>query len=666
MNRQAVITLEGDELVIDLPNAVFRILVPPTISVYGPRGFPRRVDLDSYGGRVTIEDEVWGEFISYQEKGDGNPETLQEAAEISETRGYARSTFENDYGMAGPACTDTPARGRSPISRAKKNGTATQLRRKAQRTKSQDALFTPEYSPQHTFNEAKPRNTFTSAPQSYRHGPPEVPIMNISLKAMTARDRYRTPTPEQGSSISNTPASRSSDRQVKDLGRIDPKRWTRSSVVEKRRRMSGSESRTALFRFNSHNRIYGTQPLDVKYKGTAGLVQSTVGSVSDANETSIDNDTASTEPNEELSPARVKSKKHASEDTRARTPLDIIRNGRQNDGKRTSSKKLAPLTPKLSAMSRDNEVETSPTCTAWVIEKCDRLKRRKEITAPRKPKYHGTAKIDSNIANREAKHRKSECADPKTSTVTLKNSSRKDDQCKEPELKPLPLVSAKENTPKKSQGNTTENQRQNSKPASSITIDVPSASRRPQIQVQDDRNERSAPSPHAARKENKRPATSPITKEHPSSCTLQLKPTNSTASDTSPSAKHPKHHRKENHYTNPICIGTMTFDASATHAPPPLPSPLKALLSPTKEHHLKTSQIPTPLPITRQPQYPTHSDRSNEKPTCTTIQVNMNGNQDGKQSSVPTPSPTKQRIPTGPKNPPTGPKNPGVWYTRPR
>ncbi|KAI4188251.1 MAG: hypothetical protein L6R41_002249 [Letrouitia leprolyta] len=692
MGRQAVITIDEDLLVIDLPNAVLQILVPSSVSLNSAYNFPQRVDLNSNGGRVAVKDENWREFISYEEKSQWTLGGLQELAEISETREYTKYAVKDDFGIMRTAYTEPPARGRSPTSRVRNSGIATQLQGKSQSAKSQDALFTPEYSPQKDVDKPMSRDFPTAQPKTYRYGPPEVPIRNTGLKAMTARDRYNTPTPERGSSVSSTPGSRFSDRKIKDLGKIDPKKWVRQSVVAKRRRMSGSEPKAALFRFNSHDRVPGTQPLDTKYKGMAGYCQTTLGNTSEADESTVDNDTASNELCYKSSPTKQVLQKRNNEGTRPKTSHNITKNDTRRDGQPTN--RIRPVSPQLPDNSSDTETQTFPITTKCSTQKADKLKRRQKITPPR-VKGHSNANFQPDVATSKANRRTSEGIANTASAATSKCTIQKDDKSKNLGLKPLPLPKTEGKSPEKLRSATPITQPQRSKLAPNKERNSLPASKAPANQNHNQRDGGQSSNVFAMRKENKRPTASPITKEHPSSINQQhkfLAPASSKGLCASPISKTPKYRKKDVHYKHLICIGTMTIDGSNIDAPSPplsraktIPSPMKGYYSkacqiqvssptteqlqnptndsqnenhfapkgkkrpaptpsPTEEHHSKARQTQISMPGTEHAQIPTQDPRGEETSTAALV------NRDGKKRSTPTPFPTKEQYPTSPRD----------------
>ncbi|KAL8999452.1 MAG: hypothetical protein Q9188_005879 [Gyalolechia gomerana] len=625
MDRQAVITLEGDILVIDLPNAVLRLLLPSSISVYGAHLFPRHVDLDRHRGRISVEDVDDGEFISYEEKGEWTMRGLQEAAEISQSRRNVGTALEDGYGIAGTECTDTPVRGRSPTSRARNSGREPADQEEPDHEKSESLVFTtPRDSPQIHNDKRKASEVPSPEPLRRASGPIEVPVWNTSQKAMRASERYdpdlpgQTTTPpwKQTRRLSSTPGSRSSDRFVKGTGTITPQEmsWKRRrvSITSTQRSLSSySETRSSqnLAKFHEPWRIPGTQPIITKHTGMTYFTPPGVDSSSNASEASINEETTITESDREPSPTARKAKSRNSEAAEFQKSAVTTKTGTQKADQLKRRKEITPP-PKSLGKSKGPTVQTPPIITKDDTRKADKPTNRTVLTIlPTKPVGKSGEKPRSDIQGHQAKRRKSEGTDTKLLTVTTKVNTPKADKPTN-RKEPIPPLSTKPmgKSPVKLRSDIQDQrlQPQPPKPASAYSKQIASpATKNPQGHTQDHHTEIVTWDSRAIGKGKKRPAPSPIVEEHPSPTAEQpeaVKPASSKEIIASSDTKHLQVHTRNHGYENPICIGNMTFEGKKYRAPPPL-SITKARPPPTKGHQNNATQVQGPSPNSRHLQH---------------------------------------------------------------
>lgn len=659
MERQAVITLEGDILVIDLPDAVLRLLLPTSISVYGAHLFPRHVDLDRHRGRISVEDVDDGEFISYEEKGEWTMRGLQEAAEISQSRTEVGTTLEDDYGIPGTECTDTPVRGRSRTSRARNSGRAPGYQEEPDNEKSESLVFTtPKDSPQ--IHNAKRKASEVPSPEPLRRasGPIEVPVWNTFQKAMRASERYdpdlpgqtTTPPSKQTRRLSSTPASRSSDRFVKDAGTITPQEMSwkrrRMSITSTQRSLSSySETRSSqsLAKFHEPWRIPGTQPIITKHTGMTYFTPPAVDSTSNASEASIDEGTTITESDREPSPTARKAKSRNSEGAEFQKSAVTSKTGTQKVDQLKRRKEIT-LPPESLGKSKGTTVQTLPVITKDATRKADKPTIRTKLALLlTKPVGKSAEKPRSHMQGHQAKRRKSEGTDTKTSTVTTKSNTSKADKPtnrKEP-IRPLSTISMGKSSVKlRSDIQDQRHQPQPPKPASTYNKQIASPpSKNPQGHTQDHHTEIATWDSRAIGKVKKRPAPSPIVEEHPSPTAEQPeapKPASSKEISASSDTKHLQVHTRNHGYENPICIGNMTFEGKKYRAPPPL-SITKARPPPTKGHLNNAIQIQGPSPNCKHLQH--HHTQNQHHPKAA---FDRQSTGKGGKRPAPSPSPNKE------------------------
>ncbi|KAI4091977.1 MAG: hypothetical protein LQ344_003795 [Seirophora lacunosa] len=127
-SNQALISQDGDTLVIQLPNAILRVLLPTvliagrvtTAEVFSER-YERRVDLVAQRGRFEVRDVDHNLLVDYQEMSSWTEDTLQPGFDILEDStnvSAANSVFEeplaHGYRDARSRSRSSNLRGRSP------------------------------------------------------------------------------------------------------------------------------------------------------------------------------------------------------------------------------------------------------------------------------------------------------------------------------------------------------------------------------------------------------------------------------------------------------------------------------------------------------------------------------------------------------------------------
>ncbi|KAL9025438.1 MAG: hypothetical protein Q9196_005739, partial [Gyalolechia fulgens] len=611
MDRRAVITLDGDTLKIDLPNAVVQISLPTRIPVFGADSFPRFVDLDVKRGRFAIPDEDYRTFVTYEEKYQRALGGLLNASEISETSRNLSKALENDYGPPVTERTDTPpTRGRSPTSRATNSRRVTEVEECSQRAKSQSPLFTPGNSPQSIFNEQKANELLTREPHRRASGPPEVPLGNIGLKAMTASDRYKhnpayrnaTP-PSKGRSHSNTPGSQPMDRSVRDIGTITPQKmsWKRRCTSDaSTRRSVSSNSATptgqSLARFQQPWRIPGTQPLVTRHSGMAYYTPPSITNTTNADDAATDEEIPTTNSYRESSPTPRNSKRRKSEGATVQASFVIDKGGTQKADQLKSRKEVTP-SPKLSGKSKETEAQGSSVMAKGIAQPYDQLKTREKITPP-KPKDYSKAKAQAHVQDHQADRRKCEGIEVQTSLITTKDPNGNADKSTNRKglTHPLPPKPALKG-PEKPRSDPQDHLPQRPKSASSKQTNA-SPTKPAQAYLPDHRSERSISTGTTKFSGKNRPAPPPspmTTSPYPIKGNQYKAP---QVQGASPSKQHPQAHSQDRHHHPKAGSDRPSAEKGRKRPAPCSPSP-------TKEHHPKAVPNSTTNPARKtQQQHP--------------------------------------------------------------
>ncbi|KAL8936619.1 MAG: hypothetical protein Q9216_004834 [Gyalolechia sp. 2 TL-2023] len=602
MRRQAIITLQGDMLNIDLPNAVIQISHPTGVPAFRAGDFPRSVNLDVCPGRFAVPDKDHKAFITYEEKYQEVVGGLPGAPEMRGTGRNMQSAFEDDQEPAVTEHDYTPARGRSPEPRARGSWRAPDLQKQgSRRNKSHSPLFTREISPLTDVVEREAKDPLPFESQRRSSGPPEVPLWNVGAKAMAAGDRYHTPPPRGPRSLSHTPASKLNDRFIKDLSTIQPRTTPRQNSAAKKRRGSNSSTQTsALSKFNSCFRVLGRQPLHTKYQGTAGLKQAPNDSGRCASEALLDEGITTIESRHEPSPTVRIFKRRKSEGSELQRSFISARTNIENIEEPTDRKNLILLPSRSSGKGSETEFQSSPVTLKNGYQKTNPLKRRKEITPPPKSERYNKAKPQLHAQDHQASCYKNEASDTKTLTIIANGISQKFDKPinrNDYTPPPPPAKPARLKRKEKPQLSCSINpQRQHPAPTSSKQLTLLS----PRIESQQRQNHDAGE--NTPEKGTKRPALSPLVEEHPSPTNKPRTPKAASGSSreigTSLSGtKRAQGQSGGDRYENSIVFGTMIIEGKRhfppAPPPPPPPSPARVYLH-TRRHRQKAARSQRP------------------------------------------------------------------------